>query len=74
VLVRLILGLLMTVVGLAVAGKRVAFLYRLIKAGQPDTKRSDDLGARLFAQVREVFGQRKLLKWSVPGLAHFFTF
>ena len=22
----------------------------------------------------EVFGQRKLLKWSVPGLAHFFTF
>jgi Fe-S oxidoreductase len=74
VLVRLILGLLMTVVGLAVAGKRVAFLYRLIKAGQPDTKRSDDLGARVFAQVREVFGQRKLLKWSVPGLAHFFTF
>ncbi|MFF1611160.1 (Fe-S)-binding protein [Amycolatopsis sp. NPDC058278] len=73
-LVRLILGLLMTVVGLAVAGKRVAFLYRLIKAGQPDAKRSDDLGARVFAQVREVFGQRKLLKWSVPGLAHFFTF
>ncbi|MFB9688074.1 (Fe-S)-binding protein [Amycolatopsis plumensis] len=73
-LVRLILGLLMTVVGLAVAGKRVAFLYRLIKAGQPDTKRSDELGARVFAQVREVFGQRKLLKWSVPGLAHFFTF
>ncbi len=22
----------------------------------------------------EVFGQRKLLRWSVPGLAHFFTF
>ncbi|WP_372453785.1 hypothetical protein [Pseudonocardia oceani] len=22
----------------------------------------------------EVFGQRKLLKWSVPGLAHLFTF
>jgi hypothetical protein len=21
-----------------------------------------------------VFGQRKLLKWSIPGLAHFFTF
>ncbi len=73
-LVRLILGLLMTVVGLGIAGRRVVWLYRLIKAGQPDTKRSGELGARLLAQVREVFGQRKLLKWSVPGLAHLFTF
>ncbi|MDT7802319.1 MAG: hypothetical protein QOI78_5752 [Actinomycetota bacterium] len=73
-LVRLILGLLMTVVGLAVAGRRVLFLYHLIKAGQPDTKRSDELGKRAAAQLREVFGQRKLLKWSVPGLAHLFTF
>jgi Fe-S oxidoreductase len=74
VLVRLILGLLMTVVGLAVAGRRVVFLYHLIKAGQPDTKRSGELGKRAAAQLREVFGQRKLLKWSVPGLAHLFTF
>ena len=73
-LVRLILGLLMTVVGLAIAGRRVMFLYRLIKAGQPDAKRSDHLGARAAAQLTEVFGQRKLLKWSVPGIAHFFTF
>ncbi|WP_328456196.1 (Fe-S)-binding protein [Amycolatopsis sp. NBC_00438] len=73
-LVRLILGLLMTVVGLAVAGRRVLFLYHLIKAGQPDTKRSGELGKRATAQLREVFGQRKLLKWSVPGLAHLFTF
>jgi Fe-S oxidoreductase len=26
------------------------------------------------AQVVEVFGQRKLLKWNGPGIAHFFTF
>ena len=25
-------------------------------------------------QLVEVFGQRRLLRWSVPGLAHFFTF
>ena len=29
-------------------------------------------GAR--TQVIEVFGQRKLLQWSVPGVAHFLTF
>jgi len=32
------------------------------------------LGERLRAQVVEVFGQRRLLRWSVPGIAHFFTF
>ena len=30
--------------------------------------------ARLRAELAEVFGQRKLLKWSVPGVAHFLTF
>jgi len=29
---------------------------------------------RLLTQVTEVFGQQKLLRWSVPGLAHFFVF
>ena len=34
----------------------------------------EHLGEDVRAQVTEVFGQRKLLKWSVPGLAHLFTF
>ena len=32
------------------------------------------LGAAVKRQVVEVFGQKKLLKWSVPGAAHFFVF
>ena len=32
------------------------------------------MGERLRAQLVEVFGQRRLLRWSVPGIAHFFTF
>ena len=32
------------------------------------------LGEALKTQVVEVFGQKKLLKWSVPGAAHFFVF
>ncbi|GAA0608832.1 (Fe-S)-binding protein [Kutzneria viridogrisea] len=73
-LVRLIIGLLITAVGLAVAGRRVVWLIRLISSGQPANGRLDGIGTRLLAQVREVFGQRKLLKWSIPGIAHFFTF
>jgi Fe-S oxidoreductase len=74
VALRLVIGLLMTVVALAVAGRRVWWLYRLIRSGQPLKGRTDDVGARLRAHVSEVFGQRKLLRWSAPGLAHFFTF
>ncbi|HVH22383.1 MAG TPA: Fe-S oxidoreductase, partial [Pseudonocardia sp.] len=71
---RLIIGLAMTALALAVSGRRAWWLYRLISSGQPAHDRTDDLGRRVRAQFIEVFGQRKLLKWSVPGLAHFFTF
>ena len=71
--VRMFLGVLITLAVLAVAGRRAKFLSDLIRSGQ-FVDRFDHLGSRLWAQVREVFGQRKLLKWSIPGVAHLFTF
>ncbi|MCU1674806.1 MAG: Fe-S oxidoreductase, partial [Frankiales bacterium] len=73
-LVRLVVGLLIIVVSLAVAGRRILFLVRLISSGQPAPGRLDHLPRRIKDQVVEVFGQTRLLKWNVPGLAHFFTF
>jgi Fe-S oxidoreductase len=74
----LIIGLAMTAIALAFAGRRAAYLYRLITNGQPAPERVDGVTGRLGRAVRtqlvEVFGQRKLLKWSVPGAAHFFVF
>ncbi|SMD09642.1 Fe-S oxidoreductase [Kibdelosporangium aridum] len=64
----------MTVVGLGFAVQRILWLNKLIRSGQPDQDRSDNLGKRVAAHLAEVFAQRKLLKWSVPGLAHLFTF
>jgi Fe-S oxidoreductase len=72
--VRLAIGLLMTVAALAVAGRRMYWLYRLMRTGQPAPGRLDGIGTRAKDQLREVLGQRKLLTWSVPGTAHFFTF
>jgi Fe-S oxidoreductase len=72
-LIRLVLGLGLTAVVVLFALKRVWWLFRLIMSGQPVSGRTDNVGARIWAQVSEVFGQRKLLKWSIPGLAHFFT-
>jgi Fe-S oxidoreductase len=72
-LIRLILGLGMTVVVAAFAARRVLWLFKLIMSGQPATGRTDNMGTRIWTQVAEVLGQRRLLKWSLPGLAHFFT-
>jgi Fe-S oxidoreductase len=72
--VRLAIGLVMTALALAVAGRRVRWLYRLLKSGQPAPGRLDGIGARATDQLKEVLGQRKLLKWTVPGVAHAFTF
>jgi len=72
-LIRLILGLGMTVVVGAFAARRVLWLFKLVMSGQPVSGRTDDLGTRIWTQIAEVFGQRRLLKWSLPGLAHFFT-
>jgi Fe-S oxidoreductase len=73
---RLVVGLLATAIVLAFAARRVQFLTNLIRSGQPisdESGRKDDIPARIKAQFTEVFGQKKLLKWSIPGLAHFFT-
>ncbi len=74
----LVIGLLMNVIALPIVGRRVVFLYRLITSGQPAPGRIEGvtgrLGATVKRQVVEVFGQKKLLKWSIPGAAHFFVF
>jgi Fe-S oxidoreductase len=71
---RLTLALAMLVATVAIAGRRIAWLVKLIRSGRPVEGRTDGLGERVKAQVVEVFGQRRLLRWSAPGLAHFFTF
>lgn len=63
----------MTAVVGVFALRRVWWLYKLVMSGQPASGRTDNLGTRIWTQISEVLGQRRLLKWSIPGLAHFFT-
>ena len=74
----LVLGLVMTAIALPIAAQRVWWLYRLITSGQPAPDRVENvthrLGEAIKTQLVEVLGQKKLLKWSIPGLAHFFVF
>jgi len=72
-LARVIIGLVITVVGFSIAGRRFYWLSKLIRSGQPAPRRWQGLRKVTDAEVVEVAGQRKLLAWTVPGLAHFFT-
>lgn len=73
-IVRAVLGILITLVLLAFALKRGWFLVNLARAGKPAVGRTDDAGKRVEAEATEVLAQKKLLKWTVPGIAHVFAF
>ncbi len=71
----LAIGLLMTLVTALVVARRGFTIGRLIGVGQPRPKGSlPDPRELVQAETVEVLGQRKLLKWTVPGFAHFFAF
>jgi Fe-S oxidoreductase len=71
-------GLVLTVVALAIAGRRMWWLKRLAFSGQPAPERvaavREHPGRDIESQATEVIGQRKLLQWTVPGAAHAATF
>ena len=73
----LVVGLLMNLIALPIAAKRVLWLYRLISSGQPAPDRikgvTSRIGHTIKNQLVEVLGQKKLLKWSIPGAAHAFV-
>jgi Fe-S oxidoreductase len=71
--IRLIIGLLLVVAVVALAGKRVLTLFKLITSGQKTVDRPESRPAALETQAVEVLGQKKLLQWSVPGIAHVFA-
>jgi len=78
VVFRMTVGLALTAIALAIAGRRLWWLKRLAFSGQPAPERvaavREHPGRDVEVQATEVIGQRKLLKWSVPGAAHAATF
>ena len=72
-LARIIIGLAVSALCFAVAGRRFFWLSKLVRSGKDAPRRWQ--GVRKVSEVEavEVMGQRKLLRWTVPGVAHFFT-
>ena len=75
---RIVIGLVVTAVALAVAARRMHWLQRLAFSGQPAPERVAQVRSHPSQdaeyQTVQVVGQRKLLKWSLPGAAHAATF
>ena len=75
---RITVGLVVTVAAFAIAGRRVWWLKRLAFSGQSAPERvaaaRSHPGTDLKVEATEVLGQRKLLKWTAPGVAHALTF
>ena len=72
-LIRVLVGVFVTVVAFAIAGRRFWWLARLIRKGQPDDRRWQGIRRTAEVEVVEVAVQRKLLAWTIPGIAHLFT-
>ena len=73
VLARIVIGLVISLLGFAIAGRRFFWLSRLIRTGKEAPRRWNGFRRVTEAELVEVAGQRKLLRWTIPGLAHFFT-
>ncbi|MFL6088614.1 MAG: (Fe-S)-binding protein [Aeromicrobium sp.] len=73
----LIAGLIMLALIVPLALKRVAFLVKWITDGQPDPERWQNTVDHPVAAGNkhnvEVLGQKKLLRWTLPGIAHAFV-
>src|SRR5262249_26057865 len=78
VVLRIVVGLVLTVVAFGLAGRRLWWLYRVARTGQPAPGRiaagRQHVGRDVEVQATEGGGERKLLQWSVPGTAHALTF
>ncbi|HVL80627.1 MAG TPA: (Fe-S)-binding protein [Actinomycetota bacterium] len=66
--------IVMAAVTFAIAGRRAWELFKLVRAGEKDPERFQNIPKRIRYELTKVIGQKKLLRWTGPGLAHAFTF
>jgi Fe-S oxidoreductase len=72
--VEKLLMTLVIAVALAAFARRARDLVGMLLLGGPEDRLPKDWLSALKDQIVVVFGQRKLLQWTIPGLMHFFIF
>ncbi len=72
--VRITIGFAIITLASGFALKRISYLFRLLTAARRDPGRFERIPANIRYELTKVIGQRKLLQWKVPGVAHALTF
>jgi Fe-S oxidoreductase len=54
--------------------RRAWHLFSMVRSGTHNPERFRNIPQRIWYELVKVMGQKKLLQWSGPGLAHAFTF
>jgi Fe-S oxidoreductase len=73
VLEKIVMSILILVT-LGAFAFRVNQLVEFLRLGAAEDRVPTDWARKIKDQVVVVFGQRKLLQWTIPGLMHFFIF
>ncbi|MDX6254001.1 MAG: hypothetical protein QOJ11_335 [Frankiales bacterium] len=71
-LAAILVALAATVLGIVLVGRAAAAMVRVLRTGRA-VSRTDSPGTRTVTLAREVGGHTRMLKWSVPGAAHWFV-
>ena len=71
---RVTIGLAIITLASGFALGRIAYLFRLLTAARRDPGRFKRILPNIKYEITKVLGQKKLLQWKVPGLAHALTF
>ena len=71
---RIIIGLAIMTVAFGLASRRIAYLLRLLMTARPDAGRFRMVPKNIKYELTKVLGQKKLLQWTIPGVAHALTF
>ena len=71
-LAAILVSMTATVLGIVLVGRTAAAMIRTLRRGRP-TSRTDRPGTRTVTLAREVGGHTRMLRWGIPGAAHWFV-
>ena len=73
---RIVGGIAVIAIAGGFAANRILWLYGLVRAAQPQPERTtrSHLVGNIKHWIAKILGQKKLLRWSLPGMAHFWVF
>ncbi|MFD9127130.1 (Fe-S)-binding protein [Kitasatospora sp. NPDC059571] len=72
-LAAIVISLVTTVIGTALAARAAAYIYKVVTTGQPDATRTGQPAQRVKTVAVEFLGHTRMNRWGVVGVAHWFV-